>query len=193
MSDDDDRDLFDGAEKIPSVSFEPSNGGHPMGEMVTLKVTGKPARRQDRDDKTGEPLTWPDGNPKWSIVVPVLEEINGEWVQRGLWMKEIRASGSMYNALGVARTEARVKHSDPNITIRKGCVIEVAWVAEDPSPKKKDPKNSAIKLYQARLTPAPAGGEDPWNDTTGENPFNQETAPPTQDAIPGSGDNPFAQ
>ncbi len=59
-------------EKAPSLSFK----GMPVGTTYTGRVLGPASLVQSRDFESGEPATWPDGNPKMAVVIRL--EVNGE-------------------------------------------------------------------------------------------------------------------
>lgn len=138
----------------PSVSFK----DQPIGTEYTGVVVGTPEMVQSRDFKTREPATWPDGNPKMSLVVKML--IDGQ--PRSLWAPKPSA---MWAALAAARQAAGVPLDD-------GCMLTVRFTGTEPKPG-MDPQ----KLYSATYIPPKS---DPLGAGTSPNAATQEAqqAPP---------------
>lgn len=138
----------------PSISFKDAQ----VGTSYTGRVVGTPELVQSRDFKTREPATWPDGNPKMSLVVKL--DINGE--VQSLWAPKPSA---MWAALAAARQAAGVPLDD-------GCVLTVTFSGTKPKPG-MDPQ----KLYSATYSPAKS---DPLGAGTSPNAATQEAqqAPP---------------
>jgi len=137
-------------EKAPSLSFR----DQPIGTTYTGKVLGPASLVQSRDFETGEPATWPDGNPKYSVVIRL--EVNGE--PRSLWAPKPSA---MFAALVAAQKQAGQR-------IGEGGTLQVRFSGEVPNAK--NPRLNAAKQYQCRYTP-------PVHDA-----FADEFAPPAQQA-----------
>lgn len=86
----------------PAISFaERDEYGNlkskPVGTKYTGTIVETPKVVQSRDYDTGKPATWPDGNPKWSVVIGL--EINGE--KHSLWAPK---PSSMFKAIQDALT-----------------------------------------------------------------------------------------
>lgn len=161
-----DRDPFEGAEKVPSVSFKDS----PIGTVVTMKVTKKAELVQTRDFDTNEPATWPDGNPKLAAVI--VGEVDGE--ERSFWATK---PSSMFSAIAEAQKVAGAR-------IAPGGVLKVKFDAEKPNP---DKKKSAQKLYKAIYTPPV---EDAFADTSSSPATSSTTTQNLAAAFAGSDDEP---
>lgn len=115
----------------PSISFK----DQPIGTTYTLTVCGTPEMVQSRDFKTRKPATWPDGNPKMSLVIKGL--MDGQPVS--LWGAKPSA---MWAALAQARQEAGVPLDD-------GALLTITFSGTKPKPG-MDPQ----KLYTAVYVPA---------------------------------------
>jgi hypothetical protein len=118
-----------GGDTAPAVSWKDA----PVGTVVTLEVTDTPKQVQGKDFKTKKPATWPDGNPKYSVVIN--GRVNGE--DRGLWMNKPSA---MFGAI----KDAQKKLGRP---IRPGDTLAVRFSGTRPTDG--DPQ----KLYEAKITP----------------------------------------
>jgi hypothetical protein len=134
------------ADKAPAVSFKDAK----VGTVVTIKVTSPAKLVQQRDFKTKEPATWPDGNPKMAAVIN--GEVNGE--PRSLWAPKPSA---MYVAIAAAQKEAGKR-------IDAGDTLAVKFTGTKPTDG--DPQ----KLYAAKLTPGtpPPIGDDPFSGTSND-------------------------
>lgn len=145
-----DIDPFDGADKAPAVSWKTAT----VGDVVTINVTDYPKLVQSRDFKTKEPATWPDGNPKMSVVIN--GDVNGQ--PHGLW-------AGKPSALFVAIAEAQ-KTSGKKIA--PGDTLAVKFTGTKPT--SGDPQ----KLFAVKHTPgvAPSTTPDPFgNDGKVEPPW----------------------
>lgn len=128
-----------GGEKRPAVSFKDK----PVGTVITMLVVDSPKLVQSRDYETGEPATWPDGNPKMSVVTEVL--VDGE--EMSLWAAK---PSSLFAALAEAQRSAGAR-------IATGGTLAVKFTGEKPN--SKNPRLNPQKLYAAKYTaPDPFGG-----------------------------------
>ena len=134
-------------EKAPSLSFRDK----PIGHTYVGTVLGPASLVQSRDFETGEPATWPDGHPKYSVVIRL--EMDGE--PYSLWAPKPSA---MFAALVAAQKQAGTR-------IGAGGTLHVRFSGE--TPNVKNPKLNAAKQYQCKYVP-------PVTD-----PFADEFAPPT--------------
>ena len=141
--------IFDSA-STPSLSFKDA----PVGTTKTATVSGDPTKKQQSDFETGEPATWPDGNPKLAVVIPVVE--NGE--DKNIW---VPIPSALLAAFQEAQREIR---RDP----REGDVVSVTYTGDTPNaknPRLNPAKNYAVKIQANSLieqaqapAAAPAGG-----------------------------------
>ena len=136
-------------EKAPSLSFK----GMPIGTTYVGRVLGPVTLVQSRDFESGEPATWPDGNPKMAAVVRL--DVNGE--TRSVWAAKPSA---MFAALVAAQKQAGQR-------IGEGGTLHVRYTGEIPNGK--NPRLHAAKQYACKYEP-------PVHD-----PFADEFAPPAQE------------
>lgn len=132
----------------PAVSWKDV----PVGTVVTMQVTDAAKLVQSRDFKTKEPATWPDGNPKMSVVIN--GTVNGE--ERSLWAPKPSA---LFAAIGDAQKAAGA-NGRPH-RLREGDTLAVKFTGTKPT--SGDPQ----KLFAAKITPGtptPSGG-DPFGET----------------------------
>lgn len=133
----------------PSISFKDV----PIGYEVTGTVVGDPEMVQSRDFKTKEPATWPDGNPKMSLVIKM--DLGSEI--RSLWAPKPSA---MWAALVDARARA-------GVPLGNGCRLTVKFTGTKPtagdpqklysasySPPVSDPLGSGSSVGQTEIRPA---------------------------------------
>ena len=138
-------DPFAGGDKRPSLKFET------IGQSYAFTVIEAPKELQDTDYTTGEPLTWPDGNPRMKVVITV--EVDGE--EFGLWMKKPSA---LFAAVKDAARAAGLKTGIAPGT--KGIVKYTGDKANE-----KNPRLNAAKQFAVKLTPAaPVAAADPFVD-----------------------------
>jgi hypothetical protein len=126
-------DPFAGGDSNPSLSFKDK----PFGTTYKGTVVELPSLMQGRDFETGEPATWPDGNPK--MVVCVTLDIGGEkW---NLWAAK---PSSMFSAIKDAQQRAGVQ-------IAVGGTLTVTYTHDEPN--KTNPKLNPAKQYEAEYAP----------------------------------------
>ena len=148
-------DPFATREKTPAISFKDA----PLGTSYTGKIVEPPEMVNSRDFETGELATWPDGNPKKSVVT-LLEMIggpnNGEI--RGLWAAKPSA---MFAAIADAQEAAGAQ-------LAVGGTITVTYTHDVPS--SKNPRLNPAKQYKVVYYPNNPFAEDGQqiNRTTGE-------------------------
>lgn len=159
------------SESTPSVSFK----GAPVGASFTLVVVEAPSVVQSRDFETGKPASWPDGNPKMSVVTKVVNQATGETLS--LWAAK---PSSMFAALAEA-TKATGR------PLEVGGTIVVTYTGDKPN---DNPRLNAQKLYSATYTPpAPTdafAAADAWGNPVAAPAAQpaQVAAPPVQQAAP---------
>lgn len=125
----------------PAISFNNA----PFGTTYIGTVIDLPKKVQSRDFATGKPAFYDDGNPKMSVVLGI-RQANGE--ENSVWAG---VPSNLFSAIANAQKEAGSR-------ISLGGTLTITLTGERPNDK--DPKLNAIKLYEARYTPA-----DPLADT----------------------------
>ena len=136
-------DPLAGGGGVPSLRFPT------IGTKYTGVVVEAPAIVQSRDFESGEPATWPDGNPKMAVVIQLT--VDGE--ERSLWAAKPSA---LFKSLQEAQRQAGSR-------IIPGGKLEVEFNAEEPN--KKNARLNPTKLYRVLYTPPVAGGKpDPLAD-----------------------------
>lgn len=126
-------DPFAGGDSNPSLSFKDK----PFGTTYKGTVVELPSLMQGRDFETGEPATWPDGNPK--MVVCVTLDIGGDkW---NLWAAK---PSSMFSAIKDAQQRAGTQ-------IAVGGTLTVTYTHDEPN--KTNPKLNPAKQYKAEYAP----------------------------------------
>lgn len=135
----DPNDPFGGGESHPSISWK----GVAFGTTYTGEVAEKPTVVQSRNFETGEPDTWPDGNPKM-VVCTTLKIGDDLW---NLW-------AAMPSALFAAIKAAQVKAGS---VIDKGGILTVTVTGEEPN---TNPRLNPTKQFTASYTPPAAFGND---------------------------------
>lgn len=155
----------------PSVSFN----NMPVGTSYTGTVLELPAMVQARDFETGNPATWPDGNPKMTVVTKL--SIDGE--ERSLWAPKPSA---MFAAISDAQKAA-------GAALAIGGTLTVTYVGDKPNAT--NPRLNPAKQYNAVYQPPNAFGTDdqqvPSNAPTGQyaEPAPQQQQPAAQAATGG--------
>jgi hypothetical protein len=157
---------IDEGSSAPSASFEKPGQTH-AGTILAAE------RRQDRDFKTGQPKTWPDGNPVMVYAITIATDADEEltiWARGGSYTPARGKGDSMMNAIDDAVRAAGAK------TIDAGGQISVTFSGFGRQDRAgfKPPK-----LYSATYSPPSsgfavgeaAGDEAPFDD---EEPFDDE-------------------
>jgi hypothetical protein len=161
------------AVSTPGLSFADAEPGH----SYTGTVVGAPELVQQRDYTTGDPATWPDGNPKMAVVITL--DVAGE--MRSLWCPKPSA---MFQAVGDAQRRAGARIAD-------GGTLTVTFTGTVPS--KKGARYNPQKLYSATYrSPNGGGGADPFADAPAKAPETAAARPqptrrvsqPADDDIP---------
>lgn len=124
----------------PSVSFKDM----PVGTSYTGTVLELPAMVQARDFETGNPATWPDGNPKMTVVTKL--SVNGE--EMSLWAPKPSA---MFAAISDAQKAA-------GAALAIGGTLTVTYVGDKPNAT--NPRLNAAKQYSAVYQPPNAFAEE---------------------------------
>lgn len=132
-------DPFAGGEGNPSISFKDA----PHGTTYVGRVAELPQLVQSRDFETGNPATWPDGNPKMVAVTTL--EIDGQ--HYSLWAPKPSA---LFAAIKEAQNAAGSQ-------IAIGGTLEVTYTHDEPN--KTNPRLNPAKQYRVRYTPPNAFAE----------------------------------
>lgn len=135
-------DPFAGSDGLPSISFASKDqygnlSSKPVGTRIGGKVLKAPTMLQSRNFTTKQLETWPDGNPKMSVVVEI--EVAGE--PMSLWVKKPSA---LFKAFGEAIGRAG------GVPVGPGAQV---WVTLTGFGKPEADKAPA-KLYAVEYTPA---------------------------------------
>lgn len=151
----------------PSVSFDKA----PIGTSYTGTVLELPAMVQARDFETGNPATWPDGNPKMTVVTKL--SVNGE--ERSLWAPKPSA---MFAAISDAQKAA-------GAALAIGGTLTVTYVGDKPNAT--NPRLNPAKQYSATYQPPNAFGSDDSSAPT------WASSTPVQNAVANAIQNPSPQ
>jgi hypothetical protein len=146
-------------EKAPSLSFRDAQPG------ATYKgtIVARAKLVQSRDFETGNPKTWPDGNPVMSVVI--LLDVDGE--TRSLWAQK---PSSMFAALVKAQKDAG------GATMEEGGELYVRFIGTVPNAK--NPKLNPAKQYEAKYVP-PTHSDPLTNQAPAQQPAQQASWGPT--------------
>ena len=150
-----------------SVSFN----NMPVGTAYTGTVLELPQLVQARDFETGNPATWPDGNPKMTVVTKL--SVDGE--ERSLWAPKPSA---MFAAISDAQKAA-------GASIAVGGTLAVTYTGDKPNAT--NPRLNPAKQYSAVYTPPNAFGTDAQEvpaDVQHSTPAQQQTAAPANGPTP---------
>lgn len=127
-------DPFAGGDTVPSISFKDA----PIGTTYTGKVVEAPTMIQARDYETGQPASWPDGNPKMTVVTK-LALTTGE--ERSLWAPK---PSSMFAAIADAQKKT-------GTLIAVGGTLTVTFSGEKPNATNQ--RLNPQKLYTVQYVP----------------------------------------
>jgi hypothetical protein len=114
------------------------------GQVIGGEITAEPAMRQQRDYTTGEPITYPDGNPAMQMVVTVQAQpaTGDDDGQRALYIK-----GQMKQAVGDALRKAGATAP------RKGGKLWIKYVEDKPVTLQNGRPGNPQKIYAAKYEP----------------------------------------
>jgi len=142
----------------------------PQGTWVTMEVVDYATEIQSRIFGTTDLATWPDGNPKMSVVVPVTHsgERNSLWIER---------STQKFTAFKDANNKA-LEGLPPGSRISPGWKIAMRVTGTEPS---KVPSGSPKKLYEFAMKPGTVAPGDPFG---GQQPAPQAQQPMQQPQQP---------
>lgn len=116
----------------------------------TLTLTGAPRMMQQMDFDSGEPLEWPDGNPRMQMVLTgtIPED---EWWDEYDEDNEGEARLFIKSGLRIALREGLKRAKSKVADLDEGAVVEVTYVKDGPKEGRKQPP----KIYNIEITPAP--------------------------------------
>lgn len=129
-----------------------------IGDFVAGEIV-RSDEMQQRDIKTGEPLTWDDGQPKKSVVIAIQTDEHDDDEDDGIRNVYVKVPSQMLSALRIALRSARAKG------IENGGVIRITYISDRPSEKRG---MSAQKIYEVgyepptRATILPSDGDAPY-------------------------------
>lgn len=145
-----------------------------IGDTVTGTVTSQEVRQQT-DIMTGDPLTWPNGDPRMQLVVTLQTTLSDDEDDdgiRNLYVKGSKKAGSksLHDAVASAVRNARAK------SLEEGGTLTVKYVGDEPSQTRGF---SPRKLYEGTYAspdkaaasaaflaaPAPAADTKPVDDS----------------------------
>lgn len=161
-----------GQTSTPSLSFDQK----PIGTSYTGTVKSEPGWAQSRDFKTGDPVFWPDGNPKMMATVEIqVPSLAGEKGADDDGSRTVFAPkpSSLFSAIAKAQREAGAG------ALKPGGLLTVTLIGEEPA---KQQGMNAKKLYDAKYTPgagvfaeqaAPAASPQPVSAPSGLDAVNQ--------------------
>lgn len=151
-------DFFAGgvaAAKFPDQQF---------GYVIGGEIVADPRMQQQRDYTTGDPITYPDGNPAMQMVVviqtsehdPAIADDDG---QRALYIK-----GQMKQAVG----EALRKHGEK--APRRGGKLWLKYIEDKPVTLKNGRPGNPQKIYAAKYEPPAAAAAGQFFDEPAADP-----------------------
>src|SRR5262249_33848655 len=126
-------DPFAGGQSHPSVSWK----GAPVGTVVSGTVVDLPKEMRGRDYETGDPASWPNGDPLMVVVVNI-ETAEGP---RSLWAQRPSA---MFAAIREAQKQAGAR-------IALGGRLDIKYTGD--LPNAKNPRLNPAKQFAVRYTP----------------------------------------
>ncbi len=135
----------------------------PQGAWLTMEVQDYATEVQSRIFGTTDLATWPDGNPKMSVVVPVIHK--GE--RHSLW---IERSTQKFNAFKDANNKA-LEGLPQGSRIAPGWKIAMRVIGTEPS---KVPSGSPKKLYEFLMKPGTVAPSDPFGGQPQQQPAPQQ-------------------
>ena len=138
MSTDIERFLFGGG---PSLKFPTKGTEH------TVTVAGEPEHTQQTDFDSGEPLFWPDGNPKMQLVIPVVTENTEDDDDDGSrrWFVKGQSKQALTKALRAAKRR----------NVEEGGLLRIKYAKDGP----KEGKRLPPKHYEVTYIPPEADDE----------------------------------
>lgn len=84
-----------------------------IGTTITGVVFEEPTQRQQTEIKTGEPLSWPDGNPKMVMIIPLQTELRDNADDEGKRSVWVTNPSGMRTAIAKALKEAGLAKPKP--------------------------------------------------------------------------------
>lgn len=133
-------DPFAVSASAPSISFDQ----RPIGTSYTGTILELPSLVQARDYDTGDLASWPDGNPKMTVVTKL--SVNG--VEMSWWAPK---PSSMFAAVAEAQKVA-------GSALAIGGTVTITYIGDKANPAK--PKLNPAKQYHVVYQPPNAFGTD---------------------------------
>lgn len=141
-----------------------------IGDTVSGVIDSEPRVEQQKDIDSGEPLSWPDGNPKMQIVVPLQTDehedenddgIRNVYLQYGAQQtvkKAVREAGATGLAVGGRLTLTYTHDAPPKRAGFRGAKQYAASYVPPPSAANAalmaDPKPAATAAQPSATAPA---------------------------------------
>jgi len=125
-----------------------------IGDEVRGTVLEEPSVRQSRDYESGDPMTWPNGDPKMEIVVPLKTALRDPEIQgdEGERIVVLPVGSNRFRAVQKAMRDAGVKG------LFAGDELAVKYVADGPrdpaKPRLSPPKEFAAEYKKANAAAA---------------------------------------
>ena len=116
-----------------------------IGDVRKVKITAA-SKQVVTDFATGEPVLWPNGDPKYQLVFTGTDPDTGEDVR-------IFAKGFMYSAV---KDAFRVAGATPEV----GGILAVQWIGEEPSKVKGYNPSKKWKAQYQPPSPISIAAED---------------------------------
>lgn len=144
---------------VPAVKFQ----DQAYGTVIGGEIVADPRMQQQRDYTTGDPVTYPDGNPAMQMVLIVQTDlrdpnVDGDDGQRAFYIR-----GQMRQAIGEALRKSGSKSP------QRGGILQIKYLRDEPVTLKNGRPGNPQKIYAARYTP-------PANHQAGQF-FDDQTAP----------------
>lgn len=143
-----------------------------IGTTVTGKIISQ-TKQQATDFDTGEPASWPDGNPKWVYVINLQTDLRDSDDDDGV--RALYLQGSLKpeskSSLSAVREAARKAIGSYKTTV--GGTLSMTYVADG---QRSRPQFNPPKQYEARYIPPSMSLDD--DSTSGASPAAAVTSNP---------------
>lgn len=135
--------------KVASASYPDKAFGTTIGG----RIVRDPQLVQQRDYTTGDPLSYPDGNPQMQLIVHVQTDIRDPEIPNDDGVRALYIKGQMKAALIDALKRAGV---DPTAGPVKGGELYMRYERDEPVTLKNGRPGNPQKIYKGKYLP-PAG------------------------------------